>query len=118
MLMELTLRPGPADGQSPKSRESRPAWAVRPWGPRSRSDRLGVAAKAEVRHHPTPMEEHVMPSTVERSTSTQLEAWRDYAGDEWRERIDVAGFIRANVRPYTGPGDFLAGPTARTTDLW
>jgi formate C-acetyltransferase len=59
-----------------------------------------------------------MTSTVEGPTISAVEPWRDFAGDEWRDRIDVAGFIRANVHPYTGTAAFLAGPTQRTTDLW
>ena len=59
-----------------------------------------------------------MTATVETSTSTRLEPWRAFTGDTWREGIDVAGFIRANVTPYAGPADFLAGPTERTTQLW
>ena len=59
-----------------------------------------------------------MTSTVDRPSSTHLEPWRDFAGDGWRDGIDVAGFIAANVAPHTGTADFLAGPTQRTTDLW
>ena len=54
----------------------------------------------------------------QRPSSTHLEPWRDFAGDGWRDGIDVAGFIAANVAPHTGTADFLAGPTQRTTDLW
>jgi formate C-acetyltransferase len=45
-------------------------------------------------------------------------AWRGFRGRAWRDRIDVAGFIRDNVQPYEGDGAFLAGPTPRTTALW
>ena len=44
--------------------------------------------------------------------------WRGFHGTAWRDRVDVAGFIRANVRPYEGDSAFLRGPTARTTALW
>jgi formate C-acetyltransferase len=44
--------------------------------------------------------------------------WSGFAGETWRETVDVRGFIQANYRPYTGDGSFLAGPTARTTALW
>ncbi|MET7401964.1 formate C-acetyltransferase [Dactylosporangium sp. NPDC005572] len=47
-----------------------------------------------------------------------LAAWRGFRGGPWRDKIDVAGFVRANVRPYTGDGGFLAGPTERTTHVW
>ncbi len=46
------------------------------------------------------------------------EAWRGFEGSQWRERVDVAGFIRDNHVPYLGGADFLAGPTQRTTELW
>jgi formate C-acetyltransferase len=59
-----------------------------------------------------------MTSTVQHPTSMHLAPWRDFAGDDWRVGIEVAGFIRANVAPFTGTKDFLAGPTQRTTDLW
>jgi formate C-acetyltransferase len=49
---------------------------------------------------------------------TSIEPWREFRGTTWRERVDVADFIRANVRPYEGDGAFLSGPTARTTALW
>jgi len=44
--------------------------------------------------------------------------WRVFRGGAWRDRIDVAGFIRDNVTPYEGDGGFLCGPTGRTTTLW
>jgi len=66
-----------------------------------------------------------MTATVDRPSSTPpagsaetLDPWRDFEGEAWREDVDVAGFIRANVRPYAGEATFLAGPTARTTSLW
>ncbi|GAA3455124.1 formate C-acetyltransferase [Dactylosporangium matsuzakiense] len=56
------------------------------------------------------------------TTSVPAEAalapWRGFRGGRWRDEIDVAGFIRANVRPYTGDASFLAGPTPRTTHVW
>jgi formate C-acetyltransferase len=50
--------------------------------------------------------------------TTDLQAWCELLGEGWRDRIDVADFIRSNVRPYGGDGGFLAGPTPRTTALW
>ncbi|HEU5108201.1 MAG TPA: pyruvate formate lyase family protein, partial [Micromonosporaceae bacterium] len=47
-----------------------------------------------------------------------LEAWREFEGEDWRRRIDVAAFIRRNYTPYEGDAGFLSGPTARTTALW
>ncbi|MEU7872939.1 formate C-acetyltransferase [Dactylosporangium sp. NPDC049140] len=50
--------------------------------------------------------------------NTELVAWRGFRGGPWRDEVDVAGFIRANVQPYEGDGAFLAGPTERTTHIW
>lgn len=47
-----------------------------------------------------------------------VDAWRGFTGAGWRDVIDVAAFVRANHRPYTGDGGFLAGPTERTEVLW
>jgi formate C-acetyltransferase len=52
------------------------------------------------------------------TVATRLDAWRGFSGGRWRDRIDVAGFIRENYRPYHGDGGFLTGPTARTTAIW
>jgi formate C-acetyltransferase len=43
---------------------------------------------------------------------------RGFAGDAWRQAIDVRDFIQHNYQPYTGDDAFLAGPTPRTTGLW
>ncbi|MFC7263364.1 formate C-acetyltransferase [Streptomyces lutosisoli] len=47
-----------------------------------------------------------------------LEAWRGFAGTQWRERVDVRDFIQANYTPYEGDAAFLAGPTDRTRAVW
>nr|WP_313899924.1 formate C-acetyltransferase [Dactylosporangium roseum] len=52
------------------------------------------------------------------SAPTDLAAWRGFQGGRWRDRIDVADFIRANARPYEGDGAFLAGATERTMQVW
>ena len=44
--------------------------------------------------------------------------WAGFAGEGWRESIDVRGFIQANYTPYLGDGSFLSGPTSRTVALW
>ncbi|WP_068109401.1 formate C-acetyltransferase [Tropicimonas marinistellae] len=44
--------------------------------------------------------------------------WDGFSGDEWRNSVDVRGFIQANYTPYEGDAAFLAGPTTRTTGLW
>jgi formate C-acetyltransferase len=46
------------------------------------------------------------------------EAWRRFAGTQWRERIDVRDFIQANYTPYEGDAAFLTGPTDRTRAVW
>ncbi|MBM9510176.1 formate C-acetyltransferase [Actinacidiphila acididurans] len=48
----------------------------------------------------------------------EVRAWRGFGGEEWRERIDVAAFVRANRTPYEGDASFLAGPTDRTRAVW
>ncbi len=45
-------------------------------------------------------------------------AWRDFKGADWREKVDVRDFIQNNYTPYEGDDSFLAGPTARTEQLW
>jgi formate C-acetyltransferase len=52
------------------------------------------------------------------SVATGVDPWRDFAGDAWRERVDVRAFIQSNYTPYDGGDGFLAGPTARTKALW
>jgi formate C-acetyltransferase len=48
----------------------------------------------------------------------RMEAWRGFAGDSWRNRIDVGAFIHDNVTPYEGGPEFLTGPTPRTGRIW
>lgn len=45
-------------------------------------------------------------------------AWRDFKGTDWKEKVDVRDFIQNNYTPYEGDDSFLAGPTARTEQLW
>ncbi|MCZ8511971.1 formate C-acetyltransferase [Paenibacillus filicis] len=44
--------------------------------------------------------------------------WRGFRPGKWQERIDVKDFLDRNLTPYFGNGDFLAGPTAATIELW
>ena len=44
--------------------------------------------------------------------------WQGFTLGRWADRIDVRGFIQANVTPYLGDAAFLAGPTDRTRALW
>lgn len=55
------------------------------------------------------------PTIAERGVT---DAWRGFAGEAWRDGIDVAAFLAANLIPYEGDAGFLAGPTERTTALW
>ena len=50
--------------------------------------------------------------------SADSRAWKGFFGDEWREEIDPAAFIRLNYTPYDGDESFLAGATDATTRLW
>ncbi|WP_432971494.1 formate C-acetyltransferase [Dactylosporangium sp. CA-233914] len=57
-------------------------------------------------------------STTSVPAATEFAAWRGFRGGRWRDEVDVADFVRANVRPYEGDGAFLAGPTPRTRHVW
>ncbi|MFE1585984.1 formate C-acetyltransferase [Streptomyces sp. NPDC058737] len=58
-----------------------------------------------------------MTATVTSGPRT-ADAWRQFAGSGWRQRIDVRDFIQANYTPYEGDASFLAGPTDRTRAVW
>ena len=47
-----------------------------------------------------------------------IKEWENFVGGPWENEINVRDFIHRNVTPYYGNGDFLAGPTQNTTDLW
>lgn len=36
-----------------------------------------------------------------------MNAWRDFKGGKWQDRIDVRDFIQKNYTPYTGDESFL-----------
>src|SRR5258707_9524543 len=44
--------------------------------------------------------------------------WQGFKTGLWQKRIDVRDFIQQNYEPYEGDDSFLAGATARTTNLW
>lgn len=52
------------------------------------------------------------------SDPVTFEAWSGFSDGEWRQKVDVRGFIQENYTPYEGDSAFLAGPTERTTQLW
>lgn len=47
----------------------------------------------------------------------QKDAWRGFAGTQWKEKVDVRDFIIQNYRPYEGDESFLSGPTERTKQV-
>ena len=47
-----------------------------------------------------------------------MNAWRDFKGGKWQDRIDVRDFIQKNYTPYDGDDAFLEGPTKNTEALW
>ena len=47
----------------------------------------------------------------------QKNAWRGFTGGDWQNSINVRDFIQKNYRPYLGDASFLAGPTARTSQV-
>lgn len=47
-----------------------------------------------------------------------MDPWRNFKGELWRTKIDLADFIRHNYQPFTGEPAFLAPPSARTRKLW
>jgi len=47
----------------------------------------------------------------------QKNAWRGFTGGDWQNSIDVRDFIQKNYCPYLGDASFLAGPTARTSQV-
>ncbi|CAM5508985.1 formate acetyltransferase [Streptomyces badius] len=58
-----------------------------------------------------------MTATVTTAPRT-ADAWRQFTGSGWRERIDVRDFIQANYTPYEGDSGFLTGATGRTRAVW
>ncbi|MEU9580397.1 formate C-acetyltransferase [Streptomyces chilikensis] len=58
-----------------------------------------------------------MTATVT-TDARSADAWREFAGSGWRERIDVRDFVQANYTPYEGDASFLTGPTDRTRAVW
>jgi len=54
---------------------------------------------------------HVAPDEVS-------SPWQGLKTGLWQKRIDVRDFIQQNYEPYEGDDSFLAGATARTTNLW
>lgn len=43
-----------------------------------------------------------------------MEAWRDFKGTTWKNKISITDFVQQNYTPYDGDESFLEGPTDRT----
>ena len=54
---------------------------------------------------------HVAPDEVS-------SPWQGFKTGLWQKQINVRDFIQQNYEPYEGDDSFLAGATARTTNLW
>src|SRR5450631_4360749 len=57
-------------------------------------------------------------TAAQADTTTTTGAWRGFAGEQWKDAIDVRGFIQRNYTPYDGDASFLVGPTDRTRSVW
>jgi formate C-acetyltransferase len=59
------------------------------------------------------------PTVTNPATPTgTAHAWHGFEGGEWQDGVNVRDFIQRNYTPYLGNGEFLQGPTERTTALW
>jgi len=47
-----------------------------------------------------------------------LDYWNGFKGSEWKQKIDLRGFIVENYIPYDGDESFLANATFKTRRLW
>lgn len=47
-----------------------------------------------------------------------MEAYKDFKGSKWQEKININDFILENYTEYTGDETFLEGPTEATNKLW
>jgi formate C-acetyltransferase len=50
--------------------------------------------------------------------SEVVSPWQGFKSGLWQRQINVRDFIQQNYEPYEGDDSFLAGATARTTNLW
>src|SRR5882672_2582988 len=50
--------------------------------------------------------------------SEVVSPWQGFKTGLWQRQINVRDFIQQNYEPYEGDDSFLAGATARTTNLW
>lgn len=47
-----------------------------------------------------------------------FKGWNGFKGEDWKEGIDVASFIRQNYKEYRGDDSFLAGKSKKTAKVW
>ncbi|MGN0001000.1 MAG: formate C-acetyltransferase [Marinilabiliaceae bacterium] len=47
-----------------------------------------------------------------------VEAWKGFKGQKWRDEVNLRDFIQNNYTAYEGDESFLADPTEATTTLW
>ncbi len=47
-----------------------------------------------------------------------MDYYRNFKGENWKQKIDVEDFILNNYTLYEGDESFLSGPTAATTKVW
>ncbi len=47
-----------------------------------------------------------------------MEAWRNFKGDTWKNKIDVKEFILDNYTLYEGDGSFLSDISEKTKKVW
>lgn len=44
--------------------------------------------------------------------------WKEFAGGNWTQKVDVRNFIQSNYTPYTGDESFLEDATEKTERVW
>ncbi|MEE1266774.1 MAG: pyruvate formate lyase family protein, partial [Akkermansia sp.] len=57
-------------------------------------------------------------TTCTQECACQVDPWQGFKSGVWQDTINVRDFIQQNYTPYTGEGNFLAGPTEDTIALW
>jgi formate C-acetyltransferase len=58
-----------------------------------------------------------MSAAIEAEPAVAVDPWRGFAGQAWREAVDVRAFIQENYAPYEGDDGFLAEATDRTASV-
>ena len=47
-----------------------------------------------------------------------IEAWKGFKGEAWKETVDVSDFILSNYKEYRGDDSFLSGISDKTKKIW